>query len=114
MFFFSVVVSFLAFALALGATFLAFALALGAAFLASALIRKAPIPPFPVGLGPLSPPIPAIFPCFASSVGPLLIGMIMGANADTCVATRRMAARMHLTIGEEDIVDEFAVQLRSK
>lgn len=64
---------------------------------------KAPNPPVENVDTPLMPPIPAAFACLESSVGPVVMGMIMGAKADTC-ATSRTAARMHLVKVEENIL----------
>ena len=78
-----------------------FALALVPFFLGAAFplvpILAAPMPPASMGLGPFIPPIPAIFPCSALSVGPAVTGM----KAEAC-ATSRMAATMHLTKVEEE------------
>lgn len=58
-----------------------------------------PIPPDVTGFGPSIPPIPAILPCFASRVGPLVTGM----NADECAASRAVTA-IHLNASEENIL----------
>ena len=80
-----------------------FALALVSFFLGAAFdllpILAAPMPPAAMGLGPSMPPIPAIFPCFASSVGPA----VTGTKAEAC-ATSSTAARMHLTKVEENML----------
>mmetsp|Transcript_16 Transcript_16/g.26 ORF Transcript_16/g.26 Transcript_16/m.26 type:complete len:114 (-) Transcript_16:104-445(-) len=51
---------------------------------------KEPIPPEVGAFGPSNPPMPAIFPCFESSVGPLVTGIKANVEASEVTATKSL------------------------